>query len=96
MTGDNYDLQSAPTTKKFNPAGQWNVARIKVKDGHVEHYLNGEKVVEYDLWSPEWNEMIAKSKFADWDAYGQARKGYIGLQDHGNQISFRNIRIKRL
>jgi len=96
LTGDNYDLQSSPATKKMNPAGQWNAARIKVKDGHVEHYLNGEKMVEYDLWSPAWNEMIAKSKFADWQAYGQARKGYIGLQDHGNQISFRNIRIKRL
>lgn len=96
LTGDNYDLQSAPKDKKLNPAGSWNKARIVIKDGHVEHYLNGEKVVEYDLGSPEWKAMVAGSKFADWEAYGKAKKGHIGLQDHGNMVSFRNIRIKRL
>jgi len=96
LTADNYDLQSAPSDKKINPAGQWNKARIVLNNGHVEHYLNGEKAVEYDLWSPEWKEMVAASKFGEWEAYGQARKGHIGLQDHGNMVSFRNIRIKKL
>ena len=95
LTADNYDLQSA-TNKKLNPAGQWNAARIVVNNGHVEHYLNGAKVVEYDLWSPEWKQMVQASKFADWKEYGKAKEGHIGLQDHGDMISFRNIRIKRL
>ena len=95
LTADNYDLQTA-TNKQLNPVGQWNKARIVINNGHVEHYLNGAKVVEYDLWSPAWKEMVAGSKFADWEAYGQAKAGHIGLQDHGDGISFRNIRIKRL
>ena len=96
LTGDNYDLQSAPDTKKMNPAGQWNKARIVIKDKHITHYLNGEKMVEYILHSPEWKEMVANSKFADWEPYGSSAKGHIALQDHGNMVSFRNIRIKRL
>lgn len=95
LTADNYDLQTA-TNKKLNPAGQWNSARIVINNGHVEHYLNGTKVVEYDLWTPEWDKMVAGSKFADWDAYGKAKEGHIGLQDHGDMIAFKNIRIKRL
>jgi len=96
LTADNYDLQSAPANKKLNPFGQWNTGRIVINQGQVEHYLNGEKVVEYKLHSPEWKAMVAGSKFADWEAYGQAKKGHIGLQDHGDSVSFRNIRIKRL
>lgn len=95
LTADNYDLQSAPATKKLNPAGQWNKARVVIKNKKVEHYLNGEKMVEYTLHSSEWKEMVTNSKFAEWP-YGDSTKGHIGLQDHGNMVSFRNIRIKRL
>ena len=95
LTADNYDLQTA-TNKKLNPAGQWNAARIVINNGHVEHYLNGDKVVEYDLGSPKWKAMVAGSKFADWEPYGKARKGHIGLQDHGDGVSFRNIKIRKL
>ncbi len=95
LTADNYDLQTA-TNKKLNPAGEWNTARIVINKGHVEHYLNGAKVVEYDLRSPEWEAMVQASKFADWEEYAKADEGHIGLQDHGDMVSFRNIRIKRL
>ena len=95
LTADNYDLQTA-ANKKLNPAGQWNSARIVLNKGHVEHYLNGAKVVEYDLWSSDWEAMVKGSKFADWEEYAKADKGHIGLQDHGDMVAFRNIRIKEL
>ena len=95
LTADNYDLQTA-ANKKLNPAGQWNSARIVLNKGHVEHYLNGTKVVEYDLWSSDWEAMVKGSKFADWEEYAKEDKGHIGLQDHGDMVAFRNIRIKEL
>ncbi len=93
--GDNYDLQKS-TVETVKPAGEWNETRLVVNNGMVEHYLNGEKVVEYELWTPEWEEMVANSKFAEFPAYGLAKTGHIALQDHGNEVSFRNIRVKRL
>ena len=93
--GDNYDLQKS-TVETVKPAGEWNTTRLIVNDGKVEHYLNGEKVVTYELWTPEWEAMVAKSKFAEFPAYGQAKTGHIALQDHGNEVSFRNIRVRRL
>ena len=93
--GDNYDLQKS-TVETVKPAGEWNTTRLVVNEGQVEHYLNGEKVVEYELWTPEWEAMVAESKFAQFPAYGQAREGHIALQDHGDEVSFRNIRVRRL
>ena len=94
-SGDNYDLQKS-TVETVKPAGEWNQTRLVVNKGKVEHYLNGEKVVAYELWTPEWESMVADSKFAKFPAYGQAKTGHIALQDHGNEISFRNIRVRRL
>lgn len=72
--------------KKVKPVGEWNQAKVLVFKGTVEHWLNGEKVVEYHLWTPEWNEMVAKSKFPQYnpDWVNVAQEGFIGLQDHGS------------
>ncbi|RMG23381.1 MAG: DUF1080 domain-containing protein [Bacteroidetes bacterium] len=93
--GDNYDLHSC-TKETVKPVGEWNHLRVVVNNGHVEHWLNGEKVVEYDLGSPDWEARYQKSKFTKWPVYGRAGKGHIALQDHGDPVWFRNIRIRVL
>ncbi len=94
-TAANYDMH-APVDPPVKPAGEWNTARIVVDNGHVEHWLNGEKVVEYELWSDEWEELVEDSKWAEYPNYGRYRRGHIGLQDHGDQVWFRNIKIREL
>ncbi len=79
-----------------NPVGEWNAGRIVVDRAKVEHWLNGTRVVEYELWSPDWEQRVRESKFNAWPAYGRARRGHIGLQDHGDRVAFRGIRIKVL
>ena len=91
--GANYGLHPAPRGV-VRPAGEWNEARIVAVGDHVEHWLNGVKIVEYELGSPEWRERVAASKFAEWPAYGRARRGHIGLQDHGDPVWFRSIKIR--
>lgn len=93
--GANYGLHPAPRGV-VRPAGQWNAARLIVNGAHVEHWLNGQKIVEYQLWSDEWRRLVQASKFAQWPEYGVARRGYIGLQDHGDPVAFRSIRIREL
>jgi 3-keto-disaccharide hydrolase len=95
FAGANYALM-APSKQVCHPAGQWNSTRIVVRGAHVEHWLNGEKVVDYELWSPEWKKLVAASKFKAWPTYGMAKTGRIGLQDHGNAVAFKNIKIKVL
>ena len=95
LTGDNYDLHSS-VGKYSNPVGEWNTAKIIVNGNQVEHWLNGKKTVEYEFLSPEWEALVAKSKFKDYPEYGRTKKGYIGLQDNGHLIKFRNIKIKEL
>jgi hypothetical protein len=93
LTGDNYDLQSA-AARPLRPLGEWNEGRIVVSGNHVEHWLNGEMTVEYELLSPEWETLVAASKFAPFPDYGRAPSGPIGLQDHGRLVWYRNIRVR--
>jgi len=93
--GANFGLHAAPRGV-VRPAGQWNEARLIVRGAHVEHWLNGQKVVEYEMWSDGWRRLVQASKFAQWPEYGSARRGYIGLQDHGDRVAFRSIRIREL
>lgn len=95
MAAANYDMHPA-TNKTVNAPGEWNSARLVVNGSHVEHWLNGAKVVEYELWSDEWKNMVANCKWKDFPGYGQAKKGHIDLQDHGGEVWFRNIMIKPL
>jgi cytochrome c len=83
-----------PTRDVVREAGQWNETRIVVRGDRVEHWLNGVKVVEYVLNSEEWRDRVAKSKFAGMKEYGQRKKGHIVLQDHGDVVAYRNIRIR--
>ena len=85
-----------PTTVTDKPVGDWNESRIVVKGPHVEHWMNGVKVVEYELWSDAWKAQVAKSKFHEMPRYGLEKTGYIALQDHEAEVAFRNIKIKVL
>ena len=85
-----------PQNAQVKPVGEWNFTKIVVKGPHVEHWLNGRKVVEYELWSEDWLKRKSEGKWKDEPYYGMAKEGHIGLQDHGGLTSFRNIKIKEL
>lgn len=93
--GSNFALYAVPRGIS-RPAGEWNTVRLLVDGSHVEHWLNGVKVVEYELGSAEWEARVRASKFASMPLYGRAQQGHIGLQDHGDRVEFRNIRIRVL
>lgn len=97
LAGSLYDMLPADP-KTVHPAGEWNTIVIRVKDGKVTHTQNGVKVVEYTLWTPEWDKMVANSKFKTFKGFteGISKEGYIGLQDHGYPVWFRNIKIREL
>jgi hypothetical protein len=93
QAGSLYDLIPA-VPQNSKPAGEWNSVEILVYQGTVVHFMNGEKVLEYHLGTPDWTAMIKASKFKDFKQFGKATEGLIGLQDHGNDVWYRNIRIK--
>jgi len=97
LAGSLYDIIAADP-KTVNPAGEWNTIVIRVQDGKVIQTQNGVKVVEYEMWTPAWDEMVANSKFKNFPGWkeGIAKEGYIGLQDHGYPVWFRNIKIREL
>jgi hypothetical protein len=95
-SASNYDMHAAPEIKKINPPGEWNTGRIVANGNHVEHWLNGEKVVEYEINSDDWKKLKAASKWKDAKGYGITAKGHIDLQDHGGEVWYRNIKIKTL
>ena len=91
-----YGLYPSPEGH-LKPVGEWNNTRIIAKGAHVEHWLNGVKVVEYELWSADWEAKVKAAKFKDWPKFGRAKRGHIGLQgDHEGPLAFRNIRIREL
>jgi len=86
-----------PPAGVVKPAGEWNTAKIVAKGAHVEHWLNGKKVVDYEMWSPDWEAKVKASKFKDYPNYGKAKKGFIGIQgDHEGTLWLRNVRIREL
>jgi len=94
-TGANYAMHP-PLAKAARPVGEWNQTRIVVNGPRVEHWLNGVKTADYQLWSPEWLALKATGKWKDYPAYGTAKQGKFGLQNHGNMSWFRNMKVRPL
>ena len=90
-----YDLIPVSDKKPFD-FNKFNTAMVIVRGNHVEHWLNGEKLLEYERNTQEWNALVAYSKYRDWPNFGNAAEGHILLQDHGDEVRFKNIKIKEL
>jgi hypothetical protein len=94
--GSLYALIAPKESRKLNPVGEFNKTKLVMKNNHVEHWLNGEKVVEYEWGSPEIKELVKKSKFKDMPEFMTKSTGHIAFQHHGEEAWFRNIRIRKL
>ena len=93
LAGDLYDLLPG-WYRMGRPHGEWHESVLRVEDGRVQHWLNGLLVIDTVLGTPAWDELVAGSKFADMPYFGKAREGHIALQDHGERVWFRSIRIR--
>ena len=97
MAGANYAMHLPDKTKKvLKPVGEWNTTRIVVNGNHVEHWLNGQKILEFERWTPEWRALRDAGKWKEAPDYGMAKTGRIAIQDHGSVFWFRNVKIKPL
>lgn len=95
--GSNYSMHAPdPAAKVLKPVGEWNTTRLVVRGSHVEHWLNGKKVVEFERWSPAWNTLRDSGKWKSAPDYGKFKTGHIVIQDHGSQFWFRNVKLKVL
>ncbi|MDX1941727.1 MAG: DUF1080 domain-containing protein [Saprospiraceae bacterium] len=95
-TAADYAMYTTNDKKKVMPVGEWNSSKIVFDKGHVEHWLNGEKVIEFTAWDDAWMKLKTEGKWKDFPDYGSAKKGRIALQDHGNKVYFKNIIIREL
>ncbi len=95
-SGADYAMTVANDKKKLMPVGEWNSSKLVFDHGHVEHWLNGEKIVEFQAWTDDWNKKKSEGKWKDFPDYGSAKSGAIALQDHGNKVFYKNIKIKQL
>tara|TARA_R110002051_G_scaffold4731_2_gene26244 strand:+ start:1074 stop:1829 length:756 start_codon:yes stop_codon:yes gene_type:complete len=95
-TGADYAMFVANDKKSLKPVGEWNSTIIRVNEGKVEHWLNGERIVAFDRASDEWKEKRNSGKWIDFPDYGKSNSGHLALQDHGAGVWFKNIKVKRL
>ncbi|UYZ63906.1 3-keto-disaccharide hydrolase [Hymenobacter weizhouensis] len=95
LAGSLYDMR-APSKNVAKPAGAWNLVKLRKQNGHLTFWLNTVKIVDIQMGSDEWKAMLNDSKFKTWKNFAAYSKGHIALQDHGNQVSFRNIKIEQL
>jgi len=95
-TGADYAMTNTVKDKKLMPVGEWNNSRIIYNKGHVEYWLNGMKVVEFEAYSPEWEKLRSSGKWKDFPDYAISKTGHIGLQNHGSGVKFRNIKVRKL
>lgn len=95
-SGALYDLIAPSDAKQLRPVGEWNTATVIFRGNHGEHWLNGRKIVEFDLGTTRMDSLLAKSKYRSIPGFGDRRKGHIVLQDHGDEVYFRNIKVRPL
>ncbi|MBM3402472.1 MAG: DUF1080 domain-containing protein [Bacteroidetes bacterium] len=96
LTGADYAMYSPKNRKASKPVGEWNSSAIIFRNGRVEHWLNGIRIVKFQAWTKAWNKRKLEGKWKDYPDYGLSPEGKIGLQDHGNKAYFRNIRVRAL
>jgi hypothetical protein len=96
QSGADYGMYPTVKNKKLMPAGEWNNSRIIYNQGHVEYWLNGMKVVEFQAYSPEWEKLRSFGKWKDYPDYAISKTGHIGLQNHGSGVKFRNIKVRKI